>query len=439
MDTTFSTILFQGLLSFLLLTSSLNLEGQSRAYRQFSTQKVDRQFRLSDESIAERRQAIERHVKQFQLNGALPNFTIPILFHHIYQDNPIDPVVIEAQLNALNTAFQYQHDWQHPAHDILGIDNLTPPSAGIQFCLADVDLMGDGSIGYNYQQVSVNEWTIDGLVATALGENSVAGFDFTAFKPDNYLNVWIVDLPSNEAGYAQMPWGPKNSDGIVINRQIFEPIGNDFNAYKQGKTLVHLVGSYLGLLELWNENKPCTDDRVFDTPIHNAPNYGPNSEYRNISLCQGNPVEQTMNFMDATDDNNMYLFTQGQMLRVVAMLSEGGPRNSLKDAANLCSRVNVVDALANSRNKSSLDKASIPAFQITPNPAKDQITITFPIDSHWQSFQLFNASGQLLQTLVVDAQTGTLKVDCSGYLPGLYFITANNDGLKQTQKFTLLD
>jgi len=422
-------------LYFLLLGLQRQIIAQTRFYRQFSTQAVDKQFRSSDESVIERRQTIERYVKNYQHNGALPNFTIPIIFHHVYKDNPISPAVIEKQLNALNLAFQYNHDWEHPAHDILGIENLTPPSGGIQFCFADVDLMGDGSVGYNYLQVNVNEWSIDDLVATTLGNNLVEGFDFTAYKPENYLNVWIVDLPDTEAGYAGMPWSPKKSDGIVINRKIFEPIGANFAAYTQGKTLVHLVGSYLGLYELWNDDKPCVDDRVFDTPLHNAPNYGANAEYRHISLCNGG-VEYTMNYMDATDDNNMYSMTLGQMIRIVAILSEGGPRGSLKDAESFCSEQSLV-ATERASNKNSTVNNRASTFQISPNPANSQITITYPANETWTSFQLFNANGQLLQTFKVEDGHSPISINCSTYPSGIYFISAESSSEKQTQRFTL--
>lgn len=443
MNTPFSTFL-KGLFFLLIfLIGNSSLEGQTRVYRQFSTQAVDKQFLSSDESVVERRQAIERYVKNYQHSGALPNFTIPIIFHHVYKDNPISPSVIENSLATLNTAFQYRHDWKHPAHDILEIDKLTPPSGGIQFCLADVDLMGDGSIGYNYIQVEVAEWTIDGLVTTALGANATGGFDFTAYKPENYLNVWIVDLPDNEAGYAQLPWSPIKSDGIVINRNLFESSDVRFAAYAQQKSLVHLAGSYLGLLELWSDDKPCTDDRIFDTPLHNAPNYGSNSEYRHISLCDGK-TEHTMNYMDATDDNFMYTFSLGQMLRVAAMLSEGGPRGSLKDVESLCNNLGLTTA-ASARNKANLTTSNtVSNFQISPNPAKDQVLITYRANDAFQSFQLFNANGQLLQTFNVADNGGNsfIRIDCSTYPSGIYFMTAHlssgkNQTEKQTQRFTL--
>jgi len=111
MNNQLSTSVLKGLFFLLIFCiSSPMIQGQSRVYRQFSTQAVDKQFRSSDESVIERRQTIERYVKNYQHNGALPNFTIPIIFHHVYKDNPISPAVIEKQLNALNLAFQYNHD-----------------------------------------------------------------------------------------------------------------------------------------------------------------------------------------------------------------------------------------------------------------------------------------------------------------------------------------
>ena len=429
--------LFLVCLIFLLGNASSTYAQEERVYRQFSTQAVDKQFRSIDTTVIERRQAIERYVKNYQLNGDLPQITIPVIFHHVYRQGRVSPPAIERQLNALNRAFSYETEWKHPAHDILGLEKLMPPRNGIQFCFADVDLMKNGAKGYNYVRVDVEEWTIDELVKAAISTTEVNGFDFTAYEPQNYLNIWIVDLPENEAGYAQMPWGPKKSDGIVINKEVFDPSRGKFSTYDQGKSLVHLIGSFLGLYELWSDNKPCSDDRVADTPIHNAPNYGANTEYRHISLCSGYPVAQTMNFMDATDDENVYFFTKGQMLRVAAMLSEGGPRGSLKDAQSLCSESLISEEAAARSNAITKPQKTSSKFQISPNPATNQITISYPADGEWQSFQLFNANGQLLQDLKAATGGDLLQVDCSHYPAGIYFITATSLSEKQTQRFTL--
>lgn len=135
-----------------------------------------------------------------------------------------------------------------------------------------------------------------------------------------------------------MPGGPEETDGIVIDYQFFGTIGTSREPYNDGKTLTHLVGSYLGLYELWNEERPCWDDYVNDTPIHNAPNYGPTNEYKHVSTCPGNPVEMSMNFMDNSDDEYLYLFTAGQMMRIHAVLTKGGPRHKLTNSQTLCSK-----------------------------------------------------------------------------------------------------
>ncbi|HMP32402.1 MAG TPA: M43 family zinc metalloprotease, partial [Saprospiraceae bacterium] len=94
-----------------------------------------------------------------------------------------------------------------------------------------------------------------------------------------------------------------------------------------GKTLVHLMGVYLGLQALWT-NLECADDGVEDTPIHNAPNsscYGQG----HISLCPGNPMEMVGNFMDSNPDDCAYMFTKGQVARMHATLGELGYRSHL--------------------------------------------------------------------------------------------------------------
>jgi hypothetical protein len=126
-----------------------------------------------------------------------------------------------------------------------------------------------------------------------------------------------------------MPGGPAATDGVVINARYFG-IKNDRNdPFGRGKTLTHLVASYLGLYELWNSLEPCFDDRVYDTPVHNDPNAGAGIEGRHVSTCYGHELEMYMNFMDNTEDSLLCMFTRGQVLRMQGMLSEGGPRNGL--------------------------------------------------------------------------------------------------------------
>jgi hypothetical protein len=70
-----------------------------------------------------------------------------------------------------------------------------------------------------------------------------------------------------EAGFAQLPFRQSETDGIVIDVDLFGP-QKDNPLYSKGYTLVHLMGIYLGL-------KPLTGfyddagDGVDDTPENN--------------------------------------------------------------------------------------------------------------------------------------------------------------------------
>ncbi|MEM1119734.1 MAG: zinc-dependent metalloprotease [Bacteroidota bacterium] len=160
------------------------------------------------------------------------------------------------------------------------------------------------------------------------------------------------------------------------------------------------------------------------------------TKFRHISLCDGS-TEFTMNYMDATDDQFMYHFTLGQMLRVTAMLSSGGPRGGLNQSQSLCSKSSTVDAIVPDNSSNAAPHKPVAHFQIDPNPASDQITITYPSDRAWQTFRLFNANGQLLQEFGSEAGNNFLQLDCSQHPAGIYFITATNRLEQQTQRFTL--
>jgi hypothetical protein len=43
---------------------------------------------------------------------------------------------------------------------------------------------------------------------------------------------------------------------------------------------------------------------------------------------QGTPIEMTMNYMDYTDDAGMYMFSNGQKSRMLAIFASGGSRFS---------------------------------------------------------------------------------------------------------------
>lgn len=237
---------------------------------------------------------------------------LPVIFHIFYTSDQDRPTLdqVNAQIEALNRDFGMEASViNHPADTLEGFaDRAT--DTNISFYIPDTTRDGQPLNGINYIQINSNNWGIDDAIKrTEMGGKP-------PYFPEHYINVWVGDISGGSVGYAQMPWGDPMTDGIVIDYQTFGMGGTAIVPFHEGKTLTHLMGNYLGLYPLTGFSR-CQDDLVFDTPIHNTPNYqDPFSDtdcygYKHASTCFGE-VEMTMNFMDFTDDPCMYMFTNGQ-------------------------------------------------------------------------------------------------------------------------------
>lgn len=128
----------------------------------------------------------------------------------------------------------------------------------------------------------------------------------------NSILVFITDL-EKMAGYAQMPGYAAETDAIFIDKSYL--FGGNTESYDLGKTLTHLIGSYLGLGELW----ACVDDGVFDTPMHTILHSNANTS---VSSCYDFLIfEMPENFMDGTPDKFQNMFTRGQKQKMLLELS----------------------------------------------------------------------------------------------------------------------
>ncbi|MBT5354149.1 MAG: hypothetical protein HOL56_03535, partial [Flavobacteriales bacterium] len=118
-----------------------------------------------------------------------------------------------------------------------------------------------------------------------------------------YFNIWVVSsLPDSDGntllGFAQFPWsGSMSTDGVAIRASEF----------KNGKTLTHEVGHWLGLRHIWGDAL-CGDDNIKDTPPAKEENWGVtlNQFPYHLNVCIAdtqNPAgEMFMNYMDYSDD-----------------------------------------------------------------------------------------------------------------------------------------
>ncbi len=352
---------------------------------------------------------------------------IPVVFHILNgpETKAIGEEVILNQIAVINRDFAHEKVIRHKADILEGFADRSR-KIEITFCFPlrnpNGDLI-DGPAVRTYQTDSI-DWSL------ANNMKSERSGGIAPWDPNRFLNIWVVDLKNDVAGFAQMPGGPVLTDGIVIDRDFFGVRSED-SPFQQGRTLTHLIGSYLGLHELWNDYEYCADDGVADTPIHNGPNTR-SFAYKHISLCPGYPVEMTMNFMDATQDRYQYLFTAGQKKRIQAMLSEKGPRSSLVETPVSCDPDLTQKALGDLQptNTERGKNSSALIGRIFPNPAAEAIQLEVNGDTGQAlTIDILSYNGTSLQRIRSKDFSGFEKwtFHLNEYPPGMYFIRITSD------------
>ncbi|MEO0337794.1 MAG: zinc-dependent metalloprotease [Bacteroidota bacterium] len=405
-----------------------------RPFRQLATQKVNQQLREQNPETIKRQASIERYLQSFKQVGQVKPRVIPVVFHVLYNGKreQISEEQILTQIESLNRDFNHQvKTINHPAERLEGFADKKPERIDITFCLAEVNLADSKSIGVEYVATKVRTWQADQQIKS----RKTGGAD--AYQPDKYLNIWVGAFDDAVSGFAQMPGGPSETDGIVIDYRFFGVGGSAIAPYDQGKTLTHLVGNYLGLHDLWNEFNPCSDDGVFDTPIHNAPNSSCPA-YKHISLCSAeSPVAMTMNFMDNTDDGCMNMFTFGQMIRMHAALAAKGPRHKLTTGNSKCADLNTVATieLRGRTSSSSALEGLPPSISIFPNPANDIVRISVENYDQEILIYIYNNLGQVVHQGKINQ--GQIELNTSTWQAGIYSLHSQLGVEKLTQKFVI--
>lgn len=296
--------------------------------------------------------------------------TLPLVFNIVYPNGSqsISRAEIEWQVTQINKHFSFDEFYEKKEIFKDSTYHHLAADTEIRFCLKEIIFVPTDSL-YFRNSNSIKDRQTGGV---------------TAFEPEKYLNVWVGKLISS-SGFAQMPGGILETDGIVISQDYF---GQQPIPYAEGKTLTHLLGNALGLVNLWGENK-CLDDGVSDTPIHNAPNYNKvKPDENHISLCSGFKREMYMNYMDNTVDSMLYMFTIGQKQRMHQFLSN--ERNYLL-ASNCSSGASV--------RLSTKNKELQTGLSVVPNPVKNHLTISYYDKVNTKGLlEIHNALGALIYT-----------------------------------------
>jgi len=296
----------------------------------------------------------------------------------------------------------------------------------IHFCLAQVAPNGKATKGIIRRQTTMAVFSADDAVKT-----SMRGGD-DAWDSKKYLNIWVCNLGGRTLGYASLPGGPADLDGVVIGFDVFGAVGNLRASFNKGRTATHEVGHWLGLNHLWGDIE-CGDDGIDDTPKQKSYNFNCPA-FPHATECSPNADgDMFMNYMDFSDDGCMNTFTIGQKKRMRALFASGNARNSLL-ASFACDSTLVQGGPIGGDTVPVVPVAKVDVFKIYPNPAHSFTTIEYKPANGFveKTFSVYNILG--LKVLLGELTKEKTIVNFSGLAAGIYIVRIGEGGSRFTAK-----
>ena len=306
--------------SLLLLVSCSNEESSSSSelaatskhdHRGCASHEVHEQQLRENPELAAKMQEIERFTQNAITNGRLVNgkIQIPVVVNVLYRTaaENISLTQIQSQIDVLNKDFNATNS---DFNQVPTVFSGVKANVGISFVLDAV---------YRKSTTKTSWGTRD-----AMKKSTQGGINPTS--PTTKLNLWVCTIGGGILGYAQFPGGSSATDGVVIDSKYLGTTGTATAPFNKGRTATHEVGHWMNLRHIWGDTT-CGSDLVSDTTTHNTANYGLPA-FPHYSTCSGTPIEMTMNYMDYTDDAGMYMFSNGQKSRMLAIFASGGSRFS---------------------------------------------------------------------------------------------------------------
>ena len=238
-----------------------------------------------------------------------PNLKIiPVVVHVIHDGgvSNISDAQIQTQIDILNEDFRKK---------IATNGYGTGVDTEIEFCLAKKNPQGkctNGIVRVNSPLSNHQTYQRSQLKQLSYWDNK------------RYLNMYVVKNINNGSGilgYSSFPGGPNDEDGIVIRHDYYGKIGTA--SASLGRTTTHEIGHWFGLYHTFNNGcgtDTCTGgDLVCDTPPVANPNFGCPGAVNSCTI--DSKPDQTLNYLDYTNDNCKNIFTAGQKTRMIATLT----------------------------------------------------------------------------------------------------------------------
>ncbi len=356
----------------------------------------------------------------------LPNevIVVPVVIHILYNSNSqnISDAQILSQLNVLNEDYRR-----------LNTDSVNTPApfkgvaadSRITFRLAKVDPNGYYTTGI------IRKYTNQGFFLSDDEMKFSSGGGDDAWDYHKYLNIWVCNLFGRTLGYATMPGGPAERDGIVIQYTAFGTTGTVIAPYNKGRTTTHEIGHWLGLRHPWGD-AVCGDDSIADTPPQEGATSGCPS-FPQLSSCSINSYgNMFMDFMDFTDDACMNMFTKGQAAEMRGLFALGNIRNSILTSNVLDSTLAIKDTTTNDSDNNIAGTV----ITVFPNPFTDHFTIHSNDGKGLAGVtaKLYSVGGKLFLQQIIPSSDVTINT--SNLPAGIYILKL--EGLNTPKVFKLI-
>lgn len=322
-------------------------------------------------------------------------------------ENQISDRAVFDQIAVLNRDFNaLNHEWR----SLPAAMKAVVGSANVHFFLPTVSPSGMPSKGI-IRTTTMREdlWSTGDIYSTDDG-----GQD--PWPGDQYLNVWVTNLTEGLLGFSTSPEDiGERSDGVIISSRAFG-IRPENKKSGFGRSLVHEIGHYLGLLHPWGimAGECEEDDGIADTPSQEEAHRGcPPQE--NKGCADSEPIY--WNYMDYTSDCCMALFTEGQVETMRYVLEN--QRSSLVDFGAQI-------------NEQSYEPAFTAEVVIYPNPATTYFSVDWSIlpleqGTFFQSLRIYDMSGKELIRMPLSSGRKRIEL-CTDILPkGVFLLLLQNN------------